>query len=93
MSHVGLSFSQNPLIQPTVGVETSDTVTRELLEGLGEIIAEDTNNILVQVIKCGEKYITSLLSNLEQHLSTASTPFLLMVGPQISEVTALNTQQ
>ena len=54
MSHVGLSFSQNPLIQPTVGVETSDTVTRELLQGLGEIIAEDTNNILVQVLTCGE---------------------------------------
>ena len=54
MSHVGLSSSQNPLIQPTLGVETSGTVTRELLQGLGEIIAEDTNNILVQVLMCGE---------------------------------------
>ena len=58
MSHVGLSFSQNPLIQPTLDVESSGTVTRELLQGLGEIIAEDTNNILVQVITCGEMYIT-----------------------------------
>ena len=31
--------------------------------------------------------------NLEQQLSTASTPFLLMVGPQISEATVFNTQQ
>ena len=58
MSHVGLSFSQNPLIRPTLGVESSDAVSRELLQGLGEIIAEDTNNILVQVITCGEMYIT-----------------------------------
>ena len=58
MPHVGLSFSQNPLIQPTLSVENSDTVTRELLQGLGEIIAEDTNNILVQVITCTEMYTT-----------------------------------
>ena len=32
-------------------------------------------------------------NNLEQQLSTASTSFLLMVGPQISEATAFNTQQ
>ena len=58
MSHVGLSFSQNPLIQPTLTVESSAFATRELLQGLGEIIAEDTNNTLVQVITCGEMYIT-----------------------------------
>ena len=58
MSHVDLSFSQNPLIQPTLGIENSDVVTRELLQGLEEIIAEDTNNILVQVITCTEMYTT-----------------------------------
>ena len=45
----GLFFSQNPLIQPTVGPDVSGTVTTELLQGLSEIVAEDTNNILVQV--------------------------------------------
>ena len=59
---VGLSFSQNPLIRPTLDVETGDLVTRELLQGLGEIIAEDTNNILVQVITCTEMYITWVIS-------------------------------
>ena len=45
----GLFFSQNPLIPPTVGPDVSGTVTTELLQGLSEIVAEDTNNILVQV--------------------------------------------
>ena len=95
---MGLSFSQNPLIQPTLGVETSGTVTRELLQGLGEIIAEDTNNILVQVhvylrvVNMSNLTLVKSL-NLEQQLSTASTSFHLMVGPQISEATAFNTQQ
>ena len=59
VTHVGLPFLQNSLIQPTLGVETSGTVTRELLQGLGEIAAEDTNNILVQVVVCGEIYLCS----------------------------------
>ena len=50
MSSVGLSSSQNPLIQPTVGPDVSSTVSTELLQDLGEIVAEDTNNILVQVL-------------------------------------------
>ena len=49
VSSVGFSSSQNPLIQPTVGPDVSGTVTTELLQGLSEIVAEDTNNILVQV--------------------------------------------
>ena len=47
---MGLSSSQNPLIQPTVGPDVSATVSTELLQGLGEIVEEDTNNILVQVL-------------------------------------------
>ena len=46
---MGLSSPQNPLIQPSVGPDLSDTVSRELVDGLGEIVAEDTNNIVVQV--------------------------------------------
>ena len=50
-STMGLSFSQNPLILPSLDVEGSGTVTTELLQGFGEIIAEDTNNdVIVQVV-------------------------------------------
>ena len=52
-----MSSSQNPLIQPTVGPDVSGTVSTELLQGLGEIVTEDTNNILVQVLF----YITSII--------------------------------
>ena len=48
-SHTGLSSPQNPLIQPSVGPDFGDTVSRQLADGLGEIVAEDTNNIVVQV--------------------------------------------
>ena len=51
VSSMGFSSSQNPLIQPTVGPDVSGTVTTELLQSLSEIVAEDTNNILVQVLK------------------------------------------
>ena len=52
MYHVGLSFSQNPLILPSLDVEGSGSVTTELLQGFGEIIAEETNNdVIVQVVK------------------------------------------
>ena len=47
---MGLSSSQNLLIQPTVGPDVSDTVSTEQLPGLGEIGAEDTDNIIVQVL-------------------------------------------
>ena len=48
---MGLSFSQNPLILPSLDVEGSGSVTTELLQGFGEIIAEDTNNdVIVQVV-------------------------------------------
>ena len=46
---------QNPLIRPAVGPDLSDTVSTALADALGEIIAEDTNNIIVQV-KC-TKYL------------------------------------
>ena len=45
-----MSSPQNPLIQPTVGPDVSGSVSTELLQGLGEIVTEDTNNILVQVL-------------------------------------------
>ena len=45
-----LSSAQNPLIQPTIGPDVSGTVSTELLQGLGEIVAEDTSNIMVQVL-------------------------------------------
>lgn len=54
-----LSYRIPGLILPTLGVETSGRVTRELLQGLGEIAAEDTNNIFVQVVACGEIYLCS----------------------------------
>lgn len=44
-----LSSWQNPLIQPSVGPDLGDTVSTALADGLGEIVAEDTNNIVVQV--------------------------------------------
>lgn len=46
---MNLFMLQNPLIRPAVGPDSGDTVTGQLEEGLGEIIAEDTNNIIVQV--------------------------------------------
>ena len=46
---MNLSSLQNPLIQPSVGPDLGDTVTTALADGLGEIVAEDTNNIVVQV--------------------------------------------
>lgn len=50
---VGFSFSQNPLILPSLDVEGSGSVTMELLQGFGEILAEDANNdVIVQVIAC-----------------------------------------
>ena len=50
---VGFSFSQNPLILPSLDVEGSGSVTMELLQGFGEILAEDANNdVIVQVITC-----------------------------------------
>ena len=57
---MGLSSSQNPLIQPTVGPGGSVTSSTELLQGLGEIVEEDTNNILVQVLN---KIILHSLNN------------------------------
>lgn len=47
---MGLSSSQNPLIRPTVGPDVSFVTTMELIQGLGEIVAADTNNIMVQVV-------------------------------------------
>ena len=49
MSHVALSSPQNYLIRPSIGPEASNIVTSELLQDPGEIIAEDTNNLMVQV--------------------------------------------
>ena len=46
---MGLSSSQNPLIRPTVGPDVAVLTTMELIQGLGEIVAVDTNNIMVQV--------------------------------------------
>ena len=48
-SNMGLSSSQNPLIRPTVGPDVGVLTTMELIQGLGEIVAADTNNIMVQV--------------------------------------------
>ena len=47
---IWMSSPQNPLIQPTVGPESSGRVSPTLLQGLGQIVTEDTNNILVQVL-------------------------------------------
>ena len=46
---MSLPSSQNSLIRPSVGPELSSLVSMELLQGMGDIIAEDTNNIRVQV--------------------------------------------
>ena len=48
--HTGLSSLQDPLVRPTVSVELHSAVSSELLQGLGEIVAEDTNNVMVQVV-------------------------------------------
>ena len=48
-SKMSLPSSQNSLIRPSVGPELDSLVSMELLQGLGEIIAEDTSNIRVQV--------------------------------------------
>ena len=47
---MGLSSLQDPLVRPTVSVELDSLVSSELLQGLGEIVAEDTNNVMVQVV-------------------------------------------
>ena len=47
---MGLSSLQDPLVRPTVSVELDSAVSSELLQGLGEIVAEDTNNVMVQVV-------------------------------------------
>ena len=64
LSRMSLPSSQNSLIQPSVGPELSSLVTMELLQGLGDIIAEDTSNIMVQVAIPTEYNNLHSLSNL-----------------------------
>ena len=64
LSKMSLPFSQNSLIRPSVGPELSSLVSMELLQGLGDIIAEDTSNIRVQVTILTEYIILHSLSNL-----------------------------
>ena len=47
---MGFSSLQDPLIQPTVSVELDSAVSSELLQGLGQIVEADTNNVMVQVV-------------------------------------------
>ena len=47
---IGLSPLQDPLVRPTVSIELDAIVSSELLQGLGEIVAEDTNIVMVQVV-------------------------------------------
>ena len=47
---MGLPSSQNPLVRPSVGPGGSVSSSTELLQGVGEIVAEDTNNISVKVL-------------------------------------------
>ena len=47
---MGLPSSQNPLVRPSIGPGGGVTSSTELLQGVGEIVAEDTNNILVKVL-------------------------------------------
>ena len=86
---MGLSFSQNPLILPSLDVEGSGSVTMELLQGFGEIIAEDTNNdVIVQVVThmyteycmAGIFYFTCLRLDLLRFTATANGSLVFSIS-------------